>query len=287
MKKLYSIFNLIFLFCFQTVSIFAQSEAVCKESNMISKFCNITNNSTWELAETIKLNFHTYHPQGMIKFGKFYYISSVEKIVKPQKYKKLQNGYDRSAGKGIGHLFKFNEQGELISQTILGDSIIHHPGGIDFDGQQIWVPVAEYRPNSRSIIYRIDPTSLTFEPVFCFNDHIGAVACDKNNNILVGVSWGSRRFYTWKLNFYSDSNSFNGENEYKIPNYKMKLNGNFYIDYQDCHYAGNDCILCSGLKSYSTNGKEEFTLGDSILLTLTRLNRYTKYQLTCVVNRAQ
>jgi len=25
---------------------------------------------------------------------------------------------------------------------------VYHPGGIDFDGVNIWVPVAEYRPDS-------------------------------------------------------------------------------------------------------------------------------------------
>ena len=34
---------------------------------------------------------------------------------------------------------------------------MYHPGGIDYDGRHIWVSVAEYRPNSRSIVYRIDP----------------------------------------------------------------------------------------------------------------------------------
>ena len=35
---------------------------------------------------------------------------------------------------------------------------MYHPGGIDYDGRHIWVPVAEYRPNSRSIIYRVPVT---------------------------------------------------------------------------------------------------------------------------------
>jgi hypothetical protein len=262
MKKLFPLFIISILFFIHAVFIFAQGTAICEEPNkFISKFCNITNNSTWELSETIKLNFRTFHPQGMIKVEKFYYLSSVEKIIKPIKYKNLQNGYDRSTGKGIGHLFKFNEQGKLISQTILGDSTIHHPGGIDFDGKNIWVPVAEYRPNSRSIIYRINPISLSLEQVFRFNDHVGAVACDIKNDRLVGVSWGSRRFYYWRLNFHSDSNRFNNEDEYIIPYYEMKLNGNFYIDYQDCHYVGENCILCGGVKNYSIDGQEEFSLG--------------------------
>ncbi|MBC8181161.1 hypothetical protein H8E88_08555 [candidate division KSB1 bacterium] len=271
MIKITTILNVIAVFLFQAVSIFGQSTPASAESNnFISKFCNITESSSWELTGTIKLNFRTYHPQGMVKISKFYYLSSVEKITSPEKYKNLQNGHDRSTGKGIGHLFKFNEKGELISKISLGDSIIHHPGGIDFDGKFIWAPVAEYRPNSRSLVYRINPTTLECEPVFRFNDHIGAVSCDKKNNRLVGVSWGSRRFYFWELDYNSDFNSFNEKNENKIPNYKMKLNGNFYIDYQDCHYAGSNCILCGGLNDYSIiKGKGSFALGGLDLIDLT------------------
>ena len=146
--------------------------------NISERFCQITSSSEWKLAKTIKLNFPTFHPQGMLKIGDFYFLSAVQTIVKPQKYNSLQNGYYRSTGKGIGHLFTFNESGDLIAQANLGDSITYHPGGIDFDGKYIWAPVSEYRPNSRSLIYRIDPATLNFEQIFPFNDSIGALACD-------------------------------------------------------------------------------------------------------------
>ena len=267
MKKL--IVKVIFLLCLNAISSFGQTTSPVRDAdNFFNKFCNITESSSWELTRIVKLKFRTYHPQGMIKVGKFYYLSSVEKIASPKKYQNLQNGYDRSIGKGIGHLFKFNEKGELISKVTLGDSIIVHPGGIDFDGKFIWVPVAEYRLNSRSILYRINPTSLEFDPVFRFNDHIGAVACDTKNNTLIGVSWGSRRFYFWKLNFDIGFGRFNKKNEYSIPNYEMKLNGNYYIDYQDCHYAGSNCILCGGLKNYSTNAMVKFALGGLDLIEI-------------------
>ena len=47
---------------------------------------------------------------------------------------------------------------------------MYHPGGIDYDGDDIWVPVAEYRPNSRSIVYRVDPETMKATEVFRFAD---------------------------------------------------------------------------------------------------------------------
>ena len=51
-------------------------------------------------------------------------------------------------------------QGNLLADLTLGEGTIYHPGGIDYDGTYIWVPVAEYRPNSRSIVYRVDPDTM-------------------------------------------------------------------------------------------------------------------------------
>ena len=88
-----------------------------------------------------------------------------------------------------------------ISSPILrlGEGAIYHPGGIDYDGHDIWVPVAEYRPDSRSIVYRVDPATMTATEVFRVDDHIGAIVHNTDDQTLHGVSWGSRRFYRWTL----------------------------------------------------------------------------------------
>ena len=103
---------------------------------------------------TIPLNFNTFHPQGMVKIGDTFYLSAVD-IRKPTtRYPQLQDGYDRDTGEGVGHLFKFDAKGNLIADLTLGEGSIYHPGGIDYDGKWIWVPAAEYRPNSRAIMYQ-------------------------------------------------------------------------------------------------------------------------------------
>ena len=108
------------------------------------------------------------------------------------------------------------------------------------------VPIrpSEYRPNSRAIIYRVNPTTLDAVIVFRFNDHIGGIIHNKSNNTLYGISWGSRRFYIWNLEQWNDRLDLFKVSDYEIPEYEMKLNGNHYIDYQDCHYVADRYMLC-------------------------------------------
>ena len=54
-----------------------------------------------------------------------------------------------------------DKAGNLQKDIILGEGDMYHPGGIDFDGTNVWVPVAQYRPNSSAIIYRVDATPWT------------------------------------------------------------------------------------------------------------------------------
>src|SRR5580765_3703035 len=147
----------------------------------------LTRSSSWTPAAAVPIAFRTFHPQGMVKIGETLFVSSVEVI-------------DRDAGKGIGHLFKIDKAGNLVFDRTLGEGAIYHPGGIDYDGKDIWVPVAEYRPDSRSIVYRINPESMAASEVLRANDHIGAIVHDVDDGSLHGVSWGSRRFLRWTHN---------------------------------------------------------------------------------------
>ena len=108
----------------------------------------------------------------------------------------------------------------------------------------IWVPVAEYRPNSASNIYRVDPTTLAAELVFTENDHIGGIVHNPRGGTFHGVSWGSRRLYRWKVT--------TSPHESKVVSSNWTPNKAFYIDYQDCHYQGIEYMLCGGVAGYST-----------------------------------
>src|SRR6476646_12116025 len=136
----------------------AAAAAPDPRSIIAERVMTLTRASTWTLVASLPIAFRTFHPQGMVKIGETLFVSSVEVI-------------DRDAGKGVGHLFKIDMAGNLLADLRLGEGAIYHPGGIDYDGHDIWVPVAEYRPDSRSIIYRVDPSTMTATEVFRAADH--------------------------------------------------------------------------------------------------------------------
>ena len=105
--------------------------------------------------------------------------------------------------------------------------------------------VAEYRPNSRSIIYRVDPATMQATEVFRYGDHIGGIVHNTDERTLHGVSWGSRRFYRWTL----DGTGRVG-NDNVAPEKLRVANPAHYIDYQDCKYLGRREMLCTGLTNY-------------------------------------
>jgi hypothetical protein len=224
----------------------------------------LTRDSSWKLVASVSIAFRTYHPQGMVKIGSTFFVSSVEIKVPTRRFPQPVDGYDRDTGEGAGHLFKIDGAGKLIADLKLGEAAIYHPGGIDYDGRSIWVPVAEYRPNSRSIIYRVDPQSMTATEIFRFADHIGGIVHNTDDHTLHGVSWGSRRFYRWTLD--KDGRVTNADVQ---PEKLRTLNTSHYLDYQDCKYAGGRRMLCTGVTEMRQSaGAPPFRLGGMDLVDL-------------------
>lgn len=216
----------------------------------------LTRSSVWTLERTIPLAFPAHHPQGMVKIGDRLFISSVE-IKVPTKRGAGSGNFDRDAGEGVGHLFETTLDGKLVADQVIGEGAMYHPGGIDFDGTHIWVSVAEYRPNSRSIVYRVDPSTRKATEVFRFADHLGGIVRNTDDNTLHAVSWGSRWFYRVAL----DANG-QATNADAVPATIRTANGSHYIDYQDCKYAGARRMICTGIADVSRGaGQQAVTLG--------------------------
>jgi hypothetical protein len=228
-------------------ALFAAAPVAAESNTVISdRIKQLARANQWRQVATIPVNFNTQHPQGMVKIGDTFYVTAVEIKTPTKRFTQPQGGYDRDAGEGIGHLFQFDGKGNLITDLVLGEGSVYHPGGIDYDGRYIWVPVAEYRPNSRAIIYRVDPATMKAEEVFRYGDHVGGVVHNTDDNTLHGVTWGSRRFYRWTLD--GQGKVTNGGTP---PEQLRKLNQSHYIDYQDCKYVGRREMLCSGLNFYT------------------------------------
>lgn len=234
-------------------------------SAVAERVTKLTRNSPWKLVSTIPVKFTTHHPQGMVKLGDTFFVSAVEVTVPTRRGPQPVGGYDRDAGEGVGHLFKIDSTGNVVADLRLGEGSMYHPGGIDFDGKDLWVPVAEYRPDSRAMVYRVDPATMKATEVFRFADHIGAIVHNTDDHTLHGVSWGSRRFYRWTLG--ADGRVTNAGDS---PQQLRTLNPSHYVDYQDCKYAGGRRMLCTGVTDLRQSpGAPPFRLGGMDLVDLT------------------
>lgn len=205
--------------------------------SLADRLIRIDRSTVWTQTAAVPVQFPAFHPQGMVKIGSEFFVSSVEIKQYPSRLAGAPGG--RGPGAGVGHLFRISADGALLGELVLGDGDAYHPGGIDFDGESLWVSVAEYRPDSAAVVLRVDPATLKATEVLRVADHIGAVSYDRKTRLLRGVSWGGRRFYTWKL-------AANGVAS--AP--KVARNPSSYIDYQDCHMLRRQQILCSGLADY-------------------------------------
>lgn len=242
----------------------ASAETIAVGRTISARLKTFDRGTAWKPVEQIQLNFPTFHPQGMVKIGDVFYITAVE-ITKPTtKYDQPKDGYDRDTGEGKGHLFKVDLKGNLLEDLALGEGSIYHPGGIDFDGTSIFVPVAEYRPNSAAIVYKVDPGTMKAQEVFRYKDHLGGVIHDTADKTLNAVSWGSRRFYAFKLDGNGKVTNADVERQ-KLA----QLNPSHYIDYQDCKYLGESEMLCGGLNAYQVKKDgPKFSLGGLEIVNL-------------------
>lgn len=239
---------------------------------LATAFMQLSAASVWDLRDTIELKFQIYHPQGIVKVGSHFLVSSVEVLEEREKIEGAIPGEpDRTLGKGKGHVFKIAEDGTRVAEVQIGDgSGIYHPGGMDFDGTYVWVPVAEYRPHSRSILYKLDPQTLRVEEAFSVNDHIGDVVYDRQSNVIHGASWDSRVFYTWDL---------------EGRELRRDANPSDYIRYQDCKYVRSRYMLCSGMTEFSHPISGKTAMGGLALLDLLTHRRVYEFPVFVYPNK--
>lgn len=203
--------------------------AIEKRGPVTDALSTLDRRSRFELLGEIHLDFPTYHPQGMAFANGLTFLSSVEILDAPRP---AADPALRTPGRGSGHVFVLDSESLLIRDIPVGEDTMYHPGGIDFDGDHVWVSVAEYRAASRSIVYTIDPDSLEVRERFRVDDHIGWVLRDPHLDLVFGGSWGSRHFYIW-------------DTEGRLMD--TWENPGHFIDYQDAQLLGPGLLLCSGI----------------------------------------
>jgi len=220
---------------------------------LVRAFRQLDRTAEWELVDRVPLDFPTYHPQGFALVGDLVFMSTVEIIKQPVVYPEPHNGYDRSPGKGVGHVLVLTRDGELVRDIELGRGHMYHPGGIDYDGRRVWVPVAQYRPDSKAIVYAIDPRSYDVRREFGYDDHVGGIVRDYETGRLHGVSWGSRTQFTWTS---------------RGRLLDTTANPSHLVDYQDCAYVDRGQQICSGVTELPDAAGGAYELGGLSLLDL-------------------
>lgn len=240
------LYTIILLFAMSSGSLLAQETKV---KGLNEQLMSISSSTRWELMDIVPLHFKTYHTQGMLKIGDTFYVTAV-RVTRPAKYK--GKGPDRTVtdeGAGIGYLFHFDKNGQLIDQIELGEGAAFHPGGMDYDGKYIWIPITKYYPYSESIIVRVDPTTRKVEKMATIDDSVGAIIHDTDNHTLIGMNWDAREFLYWPLNKQSEIiNPEKRAAEIRVPNTQSKL------AIQDSKYIGQNQFLGFGLTNLG-NGK--------------------------------
>ncbi len=224
---------LVLLLTLSVPSVFAKTSRSSDHSHpRTNTFPAIPLLPVWRAVGKIPLQFDAFHTQGLVKIGSNFYISSVEVQQKTKSASASKTGFNKTAGQGVAHLFQVDEQGKIVNQITLGEETMYHPGGMDYDGESIWVPVSEYRPKSLSIIYKVDPTTLKAVEAFRVMDHIGGVVFNRELKTLVGLNWGSDFFYEWTPE---------GRVLRKVKN---EIGD---IQYQDCKYVQGPAMVCGGV----------------------------------------
>ena len=70
---------------------------------LAGRVTQLTRTSAWKLVSSVPIAFPTHHPQGMVKIGGTFFVSSVDR------------------DKGAGHLFKIDGTGHLLADLPMGE----------------------------------------------------------------------------------------------------------------------------------------------------------------------
>jgi hypothetical protein len=205
---------------------------------VISKLLSTTDSSEWELVDSLELKLETDHPQGLLRIGDRWFLSSV-------RFQKTDAGKPDPSTVGQGFLIELERDGEALKEVgrlELCDGLVYHPGGMASEGTVIYVPVSEYRPDSSCHIYKVDVEKFEVlgEPVQ-FPDHLGALAIDPERQRIFGMSWAARKIYIW---------------DYEWNLLYMNLNPIENVAYQDMDFVGGNTLACGGVWTFDLGGQQ-------------------------------
>ena len=183
------------------------------------------------------------HTQGLeIKSGK-YYVTARQDDVFPKRALLLRtdaHGTDWD----VWDITPADARGALTT--------LDHPGGMQSDGDRLWIPLAESKRKGSSLIRVFSMASLVAgQPLkaefeFSANDHIGAVAVSADHRIVFGANWDTEAVYVWDFDGRLQRTLNGPELESRGLGIVSGANGRAGLAVQDWKVVG-DRLFASGL----------------------------------------
>jgi hypothetical protein len=136
------------------------------------------------------------HTQGLEVLAGKYYVTARRDDVRPKRALLLRT----AVGQTDWDAWDITPVDSSSAPTALD-----HPGGMQFDGKRLWVPVAESKRRGQSVIRVFSVAGLETgkRPVadfeFAVDDHIGAVAISPDRQEIFGANWDTEDVYVWDL----------------------------------------------------------------------------------------
>ena len=183
------------------------------------------------------------HIQGLELAGGKYYMTARRDDVHPRRALLLRT----DAAASGWDVWDITPQGTQDAVTVLD-----HPGGMQSDGTRLWIPVAESKRHSRSVIRAFPLADLEagrqLKPVFEFpvGDHIGAVAVSTGQGLLFGANWDTEVVYVWDLQGHLQRTLRGDELEGRGLGVVSGAGGRSGVAVQDWKIVG-DRLFASGL----------------------------------------
>lgn len=204
----------------------------------------------WKQIAELDLGRQTYHPQGIIVLGNRVLLSTVETKFVAMGEKAWLIAYDMTPGNNsIREIWRHGfDEAKKVNQC--------HPGGMDTDGNRVFIPLAVYRKGYPSKIISYPVTTLTQnvdpgEPksiIAEFTDHIGGVAITGSN--CSAINWGTNKIYSANLK--------GSHQEFEQIEFSGIIEGRSGFErvheYQDCKGIDEGIAICGG-KTKSVDGQ--------------------------------
>jgi hypothetical protein len=104
------------------------AKPLSKQGRRVAKALMTTEPEEWQLIESVDLKFDTYHPQGMLKVGDTFYLTTVKVDRRPRYTRQGKQVSVADEGAGKGYLMQFERA--MREMGSMGEGSVTHMRGL-------------------------------------------------------------------------------------------------------------------------------------------------------------